>query len=558
MRRAYLKSFLRSACLMLAGGAILAGCSNDDSSDAAANAKIDMASGIEFKLDFADYGEDTEVTGTRSAAAVQPIATETVELGNDLFAEVTVQRDTEAVPAQSKATTRSMNNGTYTMVAYQNGVMKGEVTGTVAGGTFTATSSNPAIQLTPGTYDFVCYNDKVTRSGDQLTVERADAGEALIGRVTNVAVKGEKQQVTFTMKHAGARMRIKLTGYMAMHNAIKATVSSDDAAPATATYDMLTGTYSYTNGPLATDEYEFPLNEKDILQASEFTSVSNSYQYFMAGTDGSKLKLSFTGGNYYFKELAGKTIELNPEPALQMEQNGSYLVNVKLKYDFYYLYSDGTVGRLSANADKTPVGIVVSRSKRLACALKKEELRFWCSGSENYKQSNYRLVTTLAESLTDMDGEKYTWEPSGSLDGVTVKANEKERFPAFYGAAHFDPGVELTGGLENKRWFAPSIGQLMYLITGLGGGSYDEAASHPNYSGAYPNNWDVAFHGELLNAGFLQVGYQSTYYSNVGSGTSSTETSRESYASISWYPEKFSISSYGKSGNPNFYPFINY
>ena len=51
------------------------------------------------------------------------------------------------------------------------------------------------------------------------------------------------------------------------------------------------------------------------------------------------------------------------------------------------------------------------------------------------QQYNDVLKTTVPGIVADLDGYHYTWEASGSLDGVTVKATDVN-YPAFYKAAH--------------------------------------------------------------------------------------------------------------------------
>ena len=99
-----------------------------------------------------------------------------------------------------------------------------------------------------------------------------------------------------------------------------------------------------------------------------------------------------------------------------------------------------------------------------------------------------------------MDGYKWTWEPSGSADGVTVKANDS-RYYAFYNAGHYSPtlptGVNLTNGMENKKWYLPSMGQWKYIFTELGFGDgttiTDVSVSNPPQPSWYGWVADIAF-----------------------------------------------------------------
>ncbi|SFG78466.1 fimbrillin family protein [Prevotella sp. KH2C16] len=550
-------SFYLSACTLLLGGALMTACSSDDLDEGAKG--VDMVKGMQIELAFADYGEDTESTMTRAAAATP--AKDTVVLGNGLVAEISVERDAKAgSEAPAKPATRALSAGTYTMAAYQGGVFKGDVTGTVSGSVFTPTSSNPAIILTPGTYDFVCYNEFVSRNGNELTVAQADAGKALIGRAANQRVSGARQKIRFTMNHVGARMRVKLTSYVSVHDSIKAKVADTDGdAPVTAHYDMSTGTYTYANGALTPGEYAFGESKEWARRGyfaaewrENYTSLSD-YQYFLPSTEGAKLKLTFSQGTLYYKDVAGVTIPVNPDPAITMKQNGSYTVNVKMLYDFYYLYSDGTTDRISAAAGRTPVGVVVSRSQRLAAALKEAGNGNWCQSSYQLNLANSQQFPTPAQALNDMAGEDWTWDAAHSHDGQ-VKANESVAFPAFYKAAHYDAGTTLSGGLEQKRWFLPSAGQMKYLFTGLGKGDIDPVIAQTAFTNATHFPWK----GDLANAAFVQLGGSSIYDSGGKAFFTSTEVDYQTIVMVSTNPEYMRWTEIGKPSYVAILPFVNY
>ena len=161
---------------------LLTACSNEDN-NALDGGKKDVQT-VEFKVKFADYNDDQNISVTRAGSKEVKLEQKTIDLGNGLLADCTLQRDT--TKQKRYATTRTLANDTYTMLAYDAAThtFKGEMTGTVTGGIFTATSSNASINLTPGTYDFVLYNSKVSRSGNNLTVTRTNADVALIGRTT--------------------------------------------------------------------------------------------------------------------------------------------------------------------------------------------------------------------------------------------------------------------------------------------------------------------------------------------------------------------------------------
>jgi len=214
------------------------------------------------------------------------------------------------------------------------------VTGTVTGSVFQY-SGNKGIDLDPGTYDFVLFNSKVSRNGNQLTVTRADAETALIGRTENVNITAmpKTQKVNFTMRHAGARMRIKLTGYMPILASTAATLTSTSATaiPTSSVYDASANTWNAMSGATVTEQLVYPASTETDYISPTHTSINNKYLYFVPTTDVAKLKLTFTGGMLYKMNMSGASLVLKPTPALTMEANHSYLVNVKLMYN-YLLY----------------------------------------------------------------------------------------------------------------------------------------------------------------------------------------------------------------------------
>ena len=151
-----------------------------------------------------------------------------------------------------------------------------------------------------------------------------------------------------------------------------------------------------------------------------------------------------------------------------MKTNTNYLIRIVLWPKFKYLFSDGTTGTLSQGESqgKKRIGVVVREktgsSKGLAMALSyalsnRTYLSFFSPHSPS--EYNTTIYPTIASLSSDMDGEKWTWEPSGNKGGV-VRANDQTRFPGFYAAGHYYPGVPVTGS-NIGRWFVPSAGQMI-------------------------------------------------------------------------------------------------
>ena len=508
--------------------------------------KVNTSKQITFKVNFEDYNADEEVQGTR-ALAPDTLSKQVIDLDNNLMAEVSIQRDTTRA---DRATTRALTDGTYTLLAYQGSTLVDEVTGTVNSGVFTISSGS--MNLEPGTYDFVLYSD-LTRSGNTFIVDRSNMSNALIGRTTGVVLTAQDatKEVVFTLKHLGARMKLKLTGYMP-YPAMAATLASINATsvPNQATYDVNTDTWTgYTHAALS-ENCTFPANSvwaegntggasytfKDI----NYPSLTNDYFYFLPTTDASKLKLTLNGGKIYRVDFGNHNVSLTlaPNPAVVMQNNGSYIINVKLRPNYLYLMSDGSTDFVNATqythlkksdgtplyrdklgnvltTPKVPVGLVVSQSRRLAMALKPLVGSFvWYTGGAspcNYKtypkSDNWLTEADVAAIAQDMDGYRYTWEASGSADGTTIKANQPTLYPAFYQAAHYREklvadGVNLTGPMATKNWYLPSGGEWDLVRLNLG---YSDGTKKPSFVVQY--KWaSYAYYLALLDVGGVPSG----------------------------------------------------
>lgn len=182
------------------------------------------------------------------------------------------------------------------------------------------------------------------------------------------------------------------------------------------------------------------------------------------------------------------------------------MLNVKLMYNFLYLMTDGSTGFIETTTygggTKTPIAVVVSRSKRLAIALKDAggEAKYkWYSLSNYYSALSKKCVNWPNFFQTPMqNGEEETWQASASYDNTTVKGTSPN-YPAFKVAAEYTPtlptGVQITGSMATKKWFLPSTDEWRYMYTALCFGS-----SSPS-----PLFYDLTY-ANLANTAFTQVG----------------------------------------------------
>lgn len=521
--------FLRLFGIALISAAI-ASCSNDIEQNT--GGKVDMKETATFKLNFANYNEDKEVSGTRAGKEATPdsIKLKPIELGNGILACPTLVKDKQA---ERNPVTRSLGNEAYTMLAYKAGVLVGEMSGTASdvGGTatFTPTSSNESISLTPGTYDFVCYTTNyVTRNGNEITVNPYNGDKALIGRATGVAVSGVKQEIPFTMKHVAARLRIRFDAYRKFDafSALVSDIAGD--VPQEAVYNASTGVYGYTQGHV-TEFYSLPASTS--RPASLQGSISSDYHYFMPGTDPSKLKVNFSGT--FYNAFIYTSFNIKPDATFTFEENESYILRFVLMYDYLYLFSDGTIGHFTETTQgggtKTAIGIVVSRSKRLAMALRPVsspsstetiDLSLWHPTTPSFSQYDINNAKWDLSHLgtgdwsrfcSDENGYAYTWLGSGSKDGTTIKATAKDPgtgkpiFPAFYYAAHYDEeltaqGITLAPNVGAGKWFLPTFAQFCKAYTSLAFADDPIYKMSHTYEG-FINNVDI----NMMDRAFSQV-----------------------------------------------------
>lgn len=480
----------------------LTACGNDDDKTTDDGQK-DTAQTIRFKLNFADYNAEQELDVTRAANRQDTIEQQTVDLGNGLVALMTLQRDTEQSPKQ--AATRSLANDTYTMLAYDAAThaFKGDVTGTVSGGVFTATSANKHIKLAPGNYDFVCFNSKVTRSGNTLTVSRADAGEALIGRTTQtITATPLEQEVPFTMLHMGAKVRMKLTGYRAFSGVNGTLASVGGSVPGTVVYDAATGTQTTGSGAAMSANLTFG-SSSDTYTGTHI-GYSGQETFFVPGTNVAGLRFTFTSGTIYHRNMANSALTLHPNSPITLQQNGAYVLNVKLMYSFLYLMSDGSTGLINktifGGGTKTPVGVVVSQSNNLAIALRDANngaQYAWSYGWSSTTQFNTTMSDDFSTNLSDMRGYEYTWASTYCTPacdwyaprGSSEMSPGQPAFPAFYAAGHYTPRI------NGDPWHLPTVGEWSYVYTALGLGDSSVLSNWGTYT------WD----GDFANLAFDQV-----------------------------------------------------
>ena len=473
------------------------GCSHDENNNEPNGAQKQT---VQFSFTNEDFGAD-EVP-TRSAAEAKP---QTLDLG-DCEAEISVESEPAVKTRAPKPAT-----GHYTIRAYQGGTLKGEMSGTFSAGKFIADAASPQdLILDPGTYDFIAFGDGFTASGNELiaTVDKAD--KALIGTTTaTITPTPHKQTVNFTMKHVGCRLRTQFICQKHIPEDITATLEETAAntIPTSMTYNLLTQATSYTNGTMTPQPNNSPKSKEALYTASaygknySYTSTSD-YHYFFPTTEGSKLKLTgISAGTVFWKPINFAISQLNA--TLQMQKGKSYCVKIKLTPKFRYLFSDGTAGTLSANPGKTPIGVVVKEkggdpAYGIAMALKEANngnLAPWGGPDETWiNVPKYKW----GSSYKHVSGYEITWDAAATYNN-DIKATIPG-YSGFYHAAHYNPGVGVTGSNVGK-WFLPCGMESYYTIVNL---YFNNVSAPPS---AYYN---VPGYGCFLEKALTDVG--GSYY----------------------------------------------
>lgn len=536
------------AVLCMAGLMALGACSSEEDSvqEKSDHGKIALDAS-HFSFTEEEYDADQTMAHAKSRAVVATPQPKTIDLGDDIFAEVSVETGTDMPKTRA---TKPLSDGQYTICAYDaDHYRQGELTGTVSGGVFTSTDR---MLLDPDVYDFVCYNSTVIplemddphhiRSYDYLQVENG-MDNPMMGFSPAVNISGDEYFVPFHMKHKAMRVRLKIISEPEVGDKVSATIMVTPAAIGTGGYwrtimqifQRWDGT-EYGSSQTSADYAHF--NDIPSTKTATGGEYLSPYEYLMPPTSTwnylNRCSIRFDKGEIFGRSLVGKTIDLSTAtfPAGYTEQeNSTVTIKVKIKVPPHYLFQDGTVGTFANRGTRTPIGLVVTEkvgsNPGLAAALNvlsaplQWENEVHGNSGDSY-QNNTVCYPTPTAGLADMNGYNWTWDGSSSLDGK-VRANEASKYPAFYAAAHYNPGVTVTGANVGK-WFMPSFGQLVkalqltapdYKITDATSGMSPWMRALGTYSDSEaPRKLDrclivgggTGFHG--ISSGFIQTSTQ--------------------------------------------------
>ena len=532
------------------------GCNNSDD-----NNIIDkQPQGLQFSFSEADYGEEEVLS------RAETVQTETVDFG-DCEAEISVENEPVGKVLQTE--TRIISNKHYTIRAYQAGVRKGEIKGTFNGATFTPDAGSPKdIYVEPGSCDFVAFNDDVTPVGENLTVDESKMQTARIASFTTTITAQKQQQVNFEMKHVCARLRTQLVCQKHMPENITATLeeTTPNAVPASVSYNPVTKAYTAVTTKSMTPQNssspastEAPYTASNGGQTFAYTSTSN-YHYFLPSTEGSKLKLTFNAGTIFWKPMSGSIPKLNA--TLIMQPNKSYVVKIKLKPKFTYLFNDGTTGFLSETkapgSTKKVIGIVVGQGRAVGA------FQGWAYNWDNQAHAHtgvmYAAFTTTSSSfytnISDMNGYEYCWTTTYNTNhpdhGTAIRAYISDFQQISEATRYNPPGVPKTPWMQTHKWYLPAYGEYKLIFDNLGFGDYtklknNNAPAHLNF------DYQAPWYGYIAQSAFTQV--PSGRFALNQYYASSSETDREHFAEP--FPSE-TVFRWAGSGVKNFQYYYTY
>ena len=513
--------------------AVLTACTSEDN---ITNSKqLIEVGGDKLKIVINEELFDVETTTqTRAGGVSQAIPAGTVDLGDGLEAEVSISQGTPA--PKTRATV--VSDGHYNIYAYDantNQMLIGpnkKLSGNVVAGVFTPDAGS-RLELEAGTYKFVCCTDGIQLDDNYGTGSDGfwySTDLDMIG-ATEQTLSGDDQQIVFLMYHRTARFRFRLTGYTNHLTNVKAQfglgmrgyhhgyirIPTGFQGPSTAIGDGYYAKEQAIHATPAQQSTTYPL-------ANEFLS---DYTYLTCDGGLGVIWLNLSG-TIYGKPVNIQDKRLELVHGATLKDNGSYTINLKLKpTPALYLFEDGTCGALAEKGSRKVIGVVAKEKTNsedgTAAAIShvKGGTATYIFGTNTTTLDNQRqyndadILKAFRKASETDDGYNNTW--GVSHDGVTIKANEQTRYPAFYAAAHYGDelaaqGITLTGNMVGRKWFLPSVKEWVQLFNttipsaGLGAVLFDfgqaMTAAGGTYKGGYSHlvtssEWDAAQYLEL-------------------------------------------------------------
>lgn len=469
------------ATLSLSALLMFSACANDDIANSENEVTLNG-----HKLNITINEETFEAE--KPTRAAQVVHRDTIDMGDGLIAEVSIEPDKTAPTPQPAKTRAAMSEGHYTIYAVDaaGNRVADELSGTVSNGKFIP-DANAMIRLDPGTYTFVCHNDAFTKTATGLDL-KGDMYHGfkdcpMMGTVTKT-LSGGVETVAFNMKHLAARTRVQITTYTSYPKIFEGTstyIRALDSDLSTMHFDKIgnltsrdVGNTAYTWNTF--DKFQHVGNKPFSSIVEPFETISSQYTY-IALAEGENIpanSLQFkVFGSYY-----GKINQLGINIKTPLERNHTYLVKATVKTkDPLYLYQDGTVGYAGDKevGIREPIALVINEKtateKGMAVALKDAGQR----GTPGFGYYNVGIGGDDG-TINNMQGYDITYTtnycyypgPTPTVPPADIKSEPWETDGyAYYLAAHYNPGIQVTGSNVGK-WFLASSGQWTPLLVKYG------------------------------------------------------------------------------------------
>ena len=486
------------ATLSLSALLMFSACANDD----IANSENEVTlNGHKLNITINEEAFEAE----KPTRATQVVHRDTIDMGDGLIAEVSIEPDKTAPTPQPAKTRAAMSEGHYTIYAVDaaGNRVADELSGTVSNGKFIP-DVNKRIRLDPGTYTFVCHNDAFTKTATGLDIKGSmfDGFKdcPMVGTVTKT-LSGGVETVAFNMKHFAARTRVQITTYTSYPKIFEGTstyIYAHDPKFSTMHFDKIGNLTSRDVGPTAYtwdsfDKFQHVGNKPFSSIVEPFETISSQYTY-IALAEGENIpanSLEFkVFGSYYGKTSKQLSININAP----LERNHTYLVKATVKTkDPLYLYQDGTVGYLGDKGARTPIGVVINEKqtdsdKGMAIALNQS------TGPgmmvQDYTNGQFRFHNDDG-TVNNMEGYEITYTTnyynsaaiaSRGEQVPTVPPSELNPYyaPTIYWAAHYQPAGVTTYGANVGKWFLPSAGQMKLFLERYGKAKDSDMPTHFN------------------------------------------------------------------------------
>lgn len=464
------------ATLSLSALLMFSACANDDIANSENEVTLNG-----HKLNITINEETFEAE--KPTRAAQVVHRDTIDMGDGLIAEVSIEPDKAAPTPQPVKTRAAMSEGHYTIYAVDaaGNRVADELSGTVSNGKFIP-DVNKKIRLDPGTYTFVCHNDAFTKTATGLSIGGVISTYPMMGTVTKT-LSGGNETVSFNMKHLAARIRAQVTTYTAYakmkSNGTYLTAVGNkfsdmefdnrgtfqqrvSSGPTLYTRD---GIESFSND--GAKPYSYYVEPFDVISSYSYIPLAENENIPANG-------LVYTlNGSYHGKEKQ-KSITIDTP----LERNHTYLVKLTMKTkDPLYLYQDGTVGYAGDKevGTREPIALVINEKtateKGMAVALKDAGQR----GTPGFGYYNVGIGGDDG-TINNMQGYDITYTtnycyypgPTPTVPPADIKSEPWETDGyAYYLAAHYNPGIQVTGSNVGK-WFLASSGQWTPLLVKYG------------------------------------------------------------------------------------------